>query len=61
MELALFSVLGEKVQILFAGEITNNFGRRSMEADITELNAGNYILKLTTPTHTESKNAIITK
>jgi uncharacterized protein YegL len=61
MELVLYNTLGEKVQTLFAGDITNNFGRRSMEADISNLGTGKYILKITTPTYFESKNVIITQ
>jgi uncharacterized protein YegL len=59
MEIALFNTLGEKVRTLFANIITGNFGKRTVEANITSLGAGNYILKLTTPTYSETENVII--
>jgi hypothetical protein len=59
MELVMFNLLGERIQTLFAGDITDNFGRRTMEADISGLGAGKYILKLTTPTYSESLVVIV--
>lgn len=57
-ELAIYSTSGDKVKVIFNEEIANT-GEQIVNADISDLPSGTYIVVLVTPTYSERKNLII--
>jgi hypothetical protein len=59
-EVSIYNLLGEKVKIIFSKEITET-GSISINADLSDLSNGQYIIILTTPTYLEKKNILLIK
>jgi hypothetical protein len=59
MELALYNTLGKKVQVLFAENIDNNYGKRNILVNIPKITEGTYLLRLQTPSFIETQPIII--
>ena len=59
-ELAIYNTLGEKVAIIYESESPQR-GASTFTLNTNEIGAGQYLLRLTTPTFVESKILIIMK
>ena len=59
-EVSIYNLLGEKVKIIFSKEITET-GIISINADLSDLSNGQYVIILTTPTYLEKKNILLIK
>jgi WD40 repeat protein len=59
-ELGIYNLMGEKVRTIFS-ENAAEFGKKEIDADISALSSGHYIVVFKTPTYIESRQISIIK